>query len=89
MGGRIADVLPLSPAQEGLLFHALRDPERPDPYLVQARFRVAPGVPAGALRAGVAGLLERHPNLRACFRHEHVDRPVQVIPGAVKVPWTE
>ncbi|MBT2417250.1 amino acid adenylation domain-containing protein [Streptomyces sp. ISL-22] len=89
MGGRIADVLPLSPAQEGLLFHALRDPERPDPYLVQARFRVAPGIPAGALRAGVAGLLERHPNLRACFRHEHVDRPVQVIPGAVKVPWTE
>lgn len=89
MGGRIADVLPLSPAQEGLLFHALRDPERPDPYLVQARFRIAPGVTGEALRAGVAGLLERHPNLRACFRHEHVERPVQVIPRAVKLPWTE
>ncbi|MER5939054.1 amino acid adenylation domain-containing protein [Streptomyces sp. NPDC001928] len=89
MGGRIADVLPLSPAQEGLLFHALRDPDRPDPYLVQARFRIAPGVPGEALRAGVAGLLERHPNLRACFRHEQVERPVQVIPRAVKPPWTE
>ncbi|MFJ9747311.1 non-ribosomal peptide synthetase [Streptomyces chartreusis] len=89
MGGRIADVLPLSPAQEGLLFHALRDPERPDPYLVQARFRIAPGVTGEALRAGVAGLLERHPNLRACFRHEHVERPVQVIPRAVRLPWTE
>ncbi|MEY9994220.1 amino acid adenylation domain-containing protein [Streptomyces sp. V4I8] len=89
MGGRIADVLPLSPAQEGLLFHALRDPERPDPYLVQARFRIAPGTAAEAVRAGVAGLLERHPNLRACFRHEHVDRPVQVIPRAVKPAWTE
>ncbi|WP_328423458.1 non-ribosomal peptide synthetase [Streptomyces sp. NBC_00443] len=89
MGGRIADVLPLSPAQEGLLFHALRDPEGPDPYLVQARFRIAPGVTAEAVRAGVAGLLERYPNLRACFRHEHVDRPVQVIPRAVKLPWTE
>ncbi|MET9830537.1 amino acid adenylation domain-containing protein [Streptomyces sp. NPDC006385] len=89
MGGRIADVLPLSPAQEGLLFHALRDPDRPDPYLVQARFRIAPGVPAEAVRAAVSGVLERHPNLRACFRHEHVDRPVQVIPRAVKVPWTE
>ncbi|MFF1319817.1 amino acid adenylation domain-containing protein [Streptomyces chartreusis] len=89
MGGRIADVLPLSPAQEGLLFHALRDPERPDPYLVQARFRIAPGVTGEALRAGVAGLLERHPNLRACFRHEHMERPVQVIPRAVNLPWTE
>ncbi|MFG1667529.1 amino acid adenylation domain-containing protein [Streptomyces sp. Y7] len=89
MGGRIADVLPLSPAQEGLLFHALRDPERDDPYLVQARFRIAPGVGGEALRAGVAGLLERHPNLRACFRHEHVERPVQVIPRAVRLPWTE
>ncbi|MFE5918218.1 amino acid adenylation domain-containing protein [Streptomyces sp. NPDC056468] len=89
MGGRIADVLPLSPAQEGLLFHALRDPEGPDPYLVQARFRIAPGVTAEAVRAGVAGLLERYPNLRSCFRHEHVDRPVQVIPRAVKLPWTQ
>lgn len=89
MGGRIADVLPLSPAQEGLLFHALRDPEGPDPYLVQARFRIAPGITADAVRAGVAGLLERYPNLRACFRHEHVDRPVQVIPRAVKLPWTQ
>ncbi|MFI6015133.1 amino acid adenylation domain-containing protein [Streptomyces sp. NPDC051243] len=89
MGGRIADVLPLSPAQEGLLFHSLRDPERPDPYLVQARFRIAPGVTAEALRAGLAALLERHPNLRACFRHEQVERPVQVIPRAVRVPWTQ
>ncbi|MBT2676519.1 amino acid adenylation domain-containing protein, partial [Streptomyces sp. ISL-14] len=89
MGGRIADVLPLSPAQEGLLFHALHDPDRPDPYLVQARFRIAPGITAEAVRAGVTALLERHPNLRARFRHEHVDRPVQVIPRSVKVPWAE
>ncbi|GHG97200.1 non-ribosomal peptide synthetase [Streptomyces lanatus] len=89
MSGRIADVLPLSPAQEGLLFHALRDPERPDPYLVQARFRTGPDTTSEALRAGVAALLERHPQLRACFRHEHVDRPVQVIPRAVRTPWTE
>jgi amino acid adenylation domain-containing protein len=89
MGGRIADVLPLSPAQEGLLFHSLRDPERPDPYLVRARFRVAPGLTASAVRAGVTALLERHPQLRACFRHEKVDQPVQVIPTAVKVPWAQ
>ncbi|QIQ01320.1 non-ribosomal peptide synthetase [Streptomyces liangshanensis] len=89
MNARIADVLPLSPVQEGLLFHAARDTGGPDPYLVQARFLIGPAVTADALRAGVAALLDRHPNLRACFRHERLDRPVQVVPKAVRLPWTE
>ena len=33
--GRIEDVLPLSPLQEGLLFHSLYDVEAPDVYTVQ------------------------------------------------------
>src|SRR5262249_29373404 len=32
---QIADVLPLSPLQEGLLFHALYDAQAPDVYMVQ------------------------------------------------------
>ena len=32
---RIEDVLPLSPLQEGLLFHALYDAQAPDVYTVQ------------------------------------------------------
>ncbi|WP_369217682.1 condensation domain-containing protein, partial [Streptomyces flavofungini] len=89
MSGRIADVLPLTPVQEGLLFHAVRDAEGPDPYLVQARFRTGPAITAGALRDALGALLERHPNLRACFRHARLDRPVQVIPHAVTPPWAE
>ncbi|MFF9767206.1 amino acid adenylation domain-containing protein [Streptomyces sp. NPDC014636] len=89
MSGNVQDVLPLSPAQEGLLFHTLRDATGPDPYLVQARFRIGPGIAPGRVRAAVTELLRRHPNLRACFRHERLDRPVQIIPRAVKVPWRE
>ncbi|MFH8520090.1 amino acid adenylation domain-containing protein [Streptomyces gelaticus] len=89
MNARIADVLPLSPLQEGLLFQAARQTEGPDPYLVQARFLIGPSVAAEAVRAAVTALLDRHPNLRACFRHERLDRPVQVVPKAVRVPWTE
>ena len=33
--GRIEDILPLSPLQEGLLFHALYDAQGPDVYTVQ------------------------------------------------------
>ncbi|MCF3122229.1 amino acid adenylation domain-containing protein [Streptomyces arenae] len=89
MSGRIADVLPLTPGQEGLLFHAVRDTEGPDPYLVQARLRIGPATGADAVRAALAALMDRHPTLRACFRHERLDRPVQVIPHAVRVPWVE
>ncbi|MYW19366.1 amino acid adenylation domain-containing protein [Streptomyces sp. SID2955] len=89
MSANVQDVLPLSPAQEGLLFHTLRDTTGPDPYLVQARFRIGPGTDPGRIRAAVTELLRRHPNLRACFRHERLDRPVQIVPRAVKVPWRE
>ncbi|MFJ2645518.1 amino acid adenylation domain-containing protein [Streptomyces sp. NPDC087420] len=89
MNARIADVLPLSPVQEGLLFHAARDTGGPDPYLVQARFLIGRDVATDAVRAGAGALLARHPNLRACFRHERLDRPVQVVPKAVRLPWTE
>ncbi|WP_326764408.1 amino acid adenylation domain-containing protein [Streptomyces sp. NBC_01591] len=89
MNARIADVLPLSPLQEGLLFHAARQTDGPDPYLVQARFLIGPSVTGETVRASVAALLNRHPNLRACFRHERLDRPVQVVPKAVGVPWTD
>ena len=88
-GGRLADVLPLAPAQEGLLYHALLDGHGPDVYLVQTRFRVDGPVDAAALRGAVAALLARHPNLRACFRHKGLDRAVQLVPHRVTVPWAE
>ncbi|MGV9879879.1 AMP-binding protein, partial [Streptomyces sp. NPDC003006] len=89
MNGRIADVLPLTPVQEGLLFHAVRDSDGPDPYLVQARFHIGHAIRPETVRAALGALMERHPNLRACFRYERLDRPVQVIPHEVAVPWRE
>ena len=32
-------------------------------------------------------LVARHGSLRACFRHENLSRPVQIIPNRVEVPW--
>jgi amino acid adenylation domain-containing protein len=88
-GNRVADILPATPAQEGLLFHAMLDRDGPDVYLVQLRFRVEAPVDAAALRRAVATLPARHPNLRACFRHKGLEHPVQVVPQRVTVPWTE
>ncbi|MFE3143890.1 amino acid adenylation domain-containing protein [Streptomyces scopuliridis] len=83
----LADVLPLSPMQEGLLFHALFDKEAADVYTVQLFLGIEGGLDVRALRSAAETLLRRHPNLRSGFRHEQVSRPVQVVHREVELDW--
>ncbi|MFJ2576630.1 amino acid adenylation domain-containing protein [Kitasatospora aureofaciens] len=85
----IDDVLPLSPMQEGMLFHALYDGQNLDVYVAQLVIDLDGALNAEAMRDSVAALLRRHANLRASFRYEKLSRPVQVIPREVEVPWLE
>ncbi|MFD3615450.1 amino acid adenylation domain-containing protein, partial [Streptomyces sp. NPDC058676] len=86
----IADILPLSPLQEGLLFHALYDDEQsPDVYAAQQVLELAAPVDPAAVRAAGQALLDRHPNLRACFRRREAGQPVQIVPTDVELPWSE
>ncbi|HUS17077.1 MAG TPA: amino acid adenylation domain-containing protein, partial [Chloroflexia bacterium] len=84
---QLEDILPLSPLQEGLLFHALYDARGPDVYTVQIVLELEGRLDGGALRAAADALVQRHASLRAGFRHENLSRPVQVIVAAVAVPW--
>ncbi|MEV0634721.1 amino acid adenylation domain-containing protein [Streptomyces sp. NPDC050619] len=86
---RLDDVLPLSPLQEGLLFHALYDTQGPDVYAVRLVLELEGEVDAARLRAAGQALLERHANLRASFRQREGGRPVQVIRSQVSLPWRE
>jgi amino acid adenylation domain-containing protein len=85
------DVLPLTPLQEGLLFHARYEHERgaPDVYVVQLVFELEGPVHAERLRATAQALLDRHPNLRAAFRRRRGGQPVQVVPRRATLPWAE
>ncbi|AXG51890.1 non-ribosomal peptide synthetase [Streptomyces lincolnensis] len=85
------EILPLTPLQEGLLFHALYEQERdaPDVYLVQLVFELGGTVDAARLRAAAQALLDRHPTLRAAFRRRRGGQPVQVVPRRAVLPWTE
>ena len=76
---RIEDILPLSPLQEGLLFHALYDAQAPDVYTVQLVLGLQGRARRRGAAGGRAGAVERHASLRAGFRHEGLSRPVQVI----------
>ena len=85
----LTDVLPLSPLQEGLLFHSQYDHGAPDLYAVQFILELAGEVDAADLRASGKALLARHASLRACFRFRKTGQPIQVIPGATDLPWQE
>ncbi|MEV7597960.1 amino acid adenylation domain-containing protein [Kitasatospora sp. NPDC089797] len=87
----ISEVLPLSPLQQGLLFLSEYDRAGTDVYTIQLvlDFEELTDAGAGALRGAAEALLERHPNLKACFRHRRNGEAIQVLPTSVALPWRE
>ncbi|MEU3505149.1 condensation domain-containing protein, partial [Streptomyces hundungensis] len=88
-GFQLEDVLPLTPLQAGMLFHALYDSDAVDVYTAQFVFDLEGPVSPTALRAAVGGLLRRHANLRVGFLHEDLDQPVQAVAAEVPTPLEE
>ncbi|CAM5700129.1 D-alanine--D-alanyl carrier protein ligase [Streptomyces antimycoticus] len=88
---RIEDLLPLSPLQEGLLFHAQysEDADALDVYTVQLAVRIQGPVDAPAVRRAAATLIRRHASLRAGFRRRTTGDPMQVILRDLELPVTE
>ncbi len=85
----VEDVLPLSPLQEGLLFHTLFDEDAADVYNTQQVVDLAGALDVEVLRRSVETLIDRHASLRASFRQGSGGELVQVIAGSVTVPWRE
>ncbi|GAA4798635.1 hypothetical protein GCM10023220_28160 [Streptomyces ziwulingensis] len=91
--GRVEDVWPLAPLQEGLFFHSTYDDGYDDGaldvYTVHESFDFAVRVDAGRLRAATRALLARNASLRAGFTSEGLRRPVQFIVRDADAPLTE
>ncbi|MEU8390131.1 amino acid adenylation domain-containing protein [Micromonospora sp. NPDC048843] len=85
----LEDILPLSPLQEGLLFHSAYHAEQLDIYIVQMSLELTGRLDIERLRHAAAGLQRRYPNLRAGFRHQGLSRPVQLIPREVPLRFEE
>ncbi|MFI2610972.1 amino acid adenylation domain-containing protein [Kitasatospora sp. NPDC018619] len=85
----VEDVWPLSPLQEGLLFHASYDQDAPrDVYVGQRILNLEGPLRPEVLHASWQALLERHASLRAGFRSRASGDTVQVVARGVRVPWT-
>ncbi|WP_156675154.1 non-ribosomal peptide synthetase, partial [Mycobacterium sp. E2989] len=83
----VADVLPLTPLQQGLLFHATTTrASHDDLYVVQLDIGVTGPLDPDRLREAVQAVVERHPHLVARFR-DQFDEPVQVIPAKPVMAW--
>jgi amino acid adenylation domain-containing protein len=85
----VEDVLPLTPLQEGLLFHARFDESGPDVYTMQLSALLSGPLDVAALRASCAELVARHQALRACFRQDRSNRTVQVVRRTVSLAWRQ
>ncbi|MFI9757073.1 amino acid adenylation domain-containing protein [Streptomyces sp. NPDC051963] len=83
----VEDVLPLSPMQEGMVFHALYDAHARDVYTGQLTLRLEGPLDPERMRTAAEALVARHANLRAAFRTQRSGRPVQVVRTTVRTPW--
>ncbi|MEV8318418.1 amino acid adenylation domain-containing protein [Streptomyces sp. NPDC059900] len=88
-GNALAEVWPLSPLQEGLLFHASFDGEGPDVYALQTVISITGPLDPARFRASWQALLDRHAALRASFHERKSGAPVQLIARTVRLPWRE
>ena len=83
----LEDVVPLTPLQLGLFFHATLDGGAGDAYTVQHGVELVGPVDADALRVAADALLVRHPNLRAAFRQTDGGAVVSTVGPPVPAPW--
>ncbi|WP_224362170.1 non-ribosomal peptide synthetase [Hyalangium versicolor] len=88
-GSLAEDLYPLSPMQQGMLFHSLLAPSSTT-YLVQSAWRLqGSSLHLGAFRRAWETLVERHAILRSSFHWEGLSEPVQLVHPRSQLPWQE
>ncbi|MFD7548725.1 amino acid adenylation domain-containing protein [Streptomyces sp. NPDC059816] len=83
----LADILPLTPLQEGLLFRAEFDDHSRGVYVGRLCLTLRGPVDEPALRSAAQALLDRWPGLRAAFRRNRRGKAAALIPSRLAVDW--
>ncbi|NOK80121.1 MAG: hypothetical protein GFH27_549281n458, partial [Chloroflexi bacterium AL-W] len=81
----IVDIYPLSPMQQGLLFHSLYQPDD-DIYLEQMHVMLDASIQIDNLLIAWQSLIDRHEMLRTVFVWRDIATPVQVVCRTAKPP---
>jgi len=86
--GNVEDFYPLSPMQQGMLFHTIYSPNS-GVYFEQLTCTLRKLASAQAFKQAWQQVTDRHPILRTSFVWEGVKEPVQVVYRQVQLPWEE
>ncbi|MGW6540842.1 amino acid adenylation domain-containing protein, partial [Streptomyces sp. NPDC055011] len=87
-GSGLADVLPVTPLQEGMLFHA-EFGDAADAYTVQKVFGLAGPLSADAFRDACRALVRRHTALRTGYTRSAAGEALQLVARDAQAPVRE
>ena len=81
----IEDIYPLSPMQQGMLFHSLYAPDS-GVYVEQLGLEIHGQLDVTALEQAWQRCIDHHASLRTAFVWEKLEQPLQVVGRQVKLP---
>jgi amino acid adenylation domain-containing protein len=82
----IESIYPLSPMQQGMLFHTLYEPES-GVYIEQFCLTLSGNLDITVLQQACVRVVKRHPVLRTLVVWEKQEKPLQVVCKQVELPW--
>ena len=85
---QIEDIYPLSPMQQGMIFHTLLAPES-RVYFQQESYSLQGSLDIAALKQAWQHVIDRHPVLRTSFVWERRDQPLQIVYRRIELPWDQ
>ena len=85
MSRSVRDIYPLSPTQQGMLFHSLYGPKS-GTYIVQVSYTLTGNINLEAFEQAWQQLIERHTILRTAFVWDNLASPVQVVGQRATLP---
>ncbi|HVK24130.1 MAG TPA: amino acid adenylation domain-containing protein [Actinokineospora sp.] len=83
----LADLWPVTPLQDGLLFHSLFAEGSQDVYLTQLVVGLDGPLDTDRLRTAADAVLRDHAQLRVAYEHDGLSAPLAVVVGRVSAPW--
>src|SRR5262249_13082760 len=84
----VEDIYPLSPMQQGMLFHSLLETGT-GMYFVELSCRIESPLDVSAFHRAWEQIIQRYAVLRTGFLWENLDEPMQVVRERVELPWRE
>ncbi len=85
-GGEIEDIYPLTPMQEGFLFHGVYEAAS-RVYFVQTSCEIQGSLNVNAFQDAWQRVGDRYPTWRTSFHWEGLEHPLQVVHAKAQLPW--